>query len=173
MPSRFPPLTLAELEALARSRHAVLLALLRAGVAREQSLVFQALAQLRVVLDERARDAQADSAGLSRDTAAGHRGQDVELVAGLGDREGLANLGAERLGGEKSVERLVVDADDSRARSEKYARGRCLPASGPVILHCCHVKRPHVSGFSAVSGRRGGDRVPHTPSACGTSPRRA
>src|SRR5438876_867131 len=65
-----PPLAFTELEALARASHAVLLAFLRPRVAREQPFVFQPLAQLRVVLDERPRDAQAQRAGLARHAAA-------------------------------------------------------------------------------------------------------
>src|SRR5215467_2623302 len=52
-------LTFTELEALARSRHAVLLAFLRARVAREESFVFQRLAQFEVVLDEGTGNPQA------------------------------------------------------------------------------------------------------------------
>src|SRR4249919_1639558 len=68
-----PPLPFAELEALARSGHTVLLALFRARVAREQSFVLQRLAELGVVLDERAGDAQPDGPGLSGHAAAGNR----------------------------------------------------------------------------------------------------
>src|SRR6476619_5153899 len=63
-----PPLPVAELEALARSGHTVLLALFRARVAREEPFVLECLAEFGVVFDERARDAQPDGAGLSRDT---------------------------------------------------------------------------------------------------------
>src|SRR5947208_15688249 len=58
-----PPcaLTLAELEALARSSHAVLLALLRARVAREEPVGLQRLAQMAVVLDHRAPSAETRS----------------------------------------------------------------------------------------------------------------
>src|SRR6516162_7515580 len=58
-------LTFTELEALARSRHAVLLAFLRARIAREKSLVLQCFAQFDVVFDERPRDAQPYGASLS------------------------------------------------------------------------------------------------------------
>src|SRR5262249_28074063 len=71
----------AELEALARSGHSVLLALLGARVAREQPFGLQRLAQLGVVFDQRARDAESHGAGLTRHAAAVHRRQDVELVA--------------------------------------------------------------------------------------------
>src|SRR6185436_432615 len=62
-----PPLPFAELEAFARSRHPVLLAFFRARVARQQPVVLQRLAQLAVVLDQRARDGETNRAGLARD----------------------------------------------------------------------------------------------------------
>src|SRR5438045_3146490 len=76
--AKCPPLPFTELEAFPRSRHAVLLAFLRARVACEQSLALERLSQLAVVLDERARDAETDRAGLSRDAAAGDGRQNVE-----------------------------------------------------------------------------------------------
>src|SRR5262245_20130005 len=78
-------LTFTELEALARSGHAVLLAFLRARIAREHAFVLQPLAQFEVVLDERAGDAEANRAGLAGHAAAGDRREDVELVGGFRD----------------------------------------------------------------------------------------
>src|SRR6516165_6651807 len=49
---RYLTLTFTELEAFARSRHAVLLALLRAGIAREHAFVLQRLAKFAVVFDQ-------------------------------------------------------------------------------------------------------------------------
>src|SRR4051812_44503946 len=106
-----PPLTFTELEALARSGHPVLLAFLRARVAREESLVLERLAEFGVVFDQRAGDAQPHRASLPRDAAAGDRREDVELVGGFRQHEGRANLGPQRLGGEERLERPVVDAD--------------------------------------------------------------
>src|SRR4029078_12278945 len=60
-------LTFAELETLARSRHPVLLALFRARVARQEPFVLEHLAELQVVFDQRARDAEPHRAGLSPD----------------------------------------------------------------------------------------------------------
>src|SRR5438105_2829906 len=90
-------LAFAELETLARSRHAVFLALCGAGVAGQQPLVFEALAQLRVVADERAGDAQTHGARLARDAAAGNGGQNVELVGRFREHERLADLCPQRL----------------------------------------------------------------------------
>src|ERR1700730_12840064 len=73
-----PPLPFTELKTLSRSGHAVFLALLRTRVARQQSFVLQRLAKFEVVLDERTGDSETHGAGLSRDAAAGNRGEDVE-----------------------------------------------------------------------------------------------
>ena len=88
----------------------VLLALLGACVAREEPVFLERLAQLGVEHDERARDAEPHGAGLSGHAAAGHGRQHVELVGGLGHDERLLDLGAQRLGGERSskARRLMV-----------------------------------------------------------------
>src|SRR6476619_1939771 len=64
IPANSPPLPFAELEAFARSRHAVLLAFHRSRIAREQPLILQLLAQLEVVFDERSGDAEPHGARL-------------------------------------------------------------------------------------------------------------
>ena len=66
---------------------------------------FSALRSSSVVLDQRARDAEAHRAGLTRHAAAGDRREDVELLGGLGEDERPANLDAQRFGGEEGVER--------------------------------------------------------------------
>src|SRR6188474_1521374 len=78
-------LTLAELEAAPRALLSVLLALLDAGVPREESRLLEALAQLEVELAERARDAMTDGPGLSGGAAPGDDGQHVELLGRLRD----------------------------------------------------------------------------------------
>src|SRR5262245_12584010 len=138
--AKFPPfskceLALAELEALARSSHAVLLPLLGARVARQHPFVFQTLAQLCVVLDQCARDAQPDRPGLSRHAAAGDCREDIELVRRLGQQERPANLRALGFGREERLERSMVDADCPRSRAEKHAGGRCLAPPGSVVLN--------------------------------------
>src|SRR3990167_5423704 len=145
------PLAFTELEAFPRSRHAVLLAFLGPRVARQQPFVLQLLAQLEVVFDQRARDAESHGACLPRDPAAGHGRQNIELVGGFREHERLANLGTERFGGEERVEGFVVDVDGPCTGPEKNAGGRCLASSGSVILHCCHVTRPHARELLPVS----------------------
>src|SRR5437867_6208706 len=65
-------LPFAELEALTRASHAVLLPFLDARIRRQQPVLLQLLAELRVVLDKCSRDLEAHRAGLSVLAAAGH-----------------------------------------------------------------------------------------------------
>src|SRR4051812_29008180 len=69
IPLKVPPenvfLSLAELEALARSFLSVFLSLLDARVSRQESRLLEALAQRDVLFPARARDAEAQRAGLS------------------------------------------------------------------------------------------------------------
>src|SRR2546430_151205 len=106
-----PPLAFTELEALARSRHAVLLAFLGARVARQQSLVLERLAQLRVVRDQRPGNAETHRSGLSGHAAPGDRGQHIELIGRLGQHQRRANLHAQGFSGEERFEGPMVDFD--------------------------------------------------------------
>src|SRR5439155_2565652 len=99
------PLTLTELETLARSRHPVLLALLGARVARQQPFVLEPLAQLDVVFHQRPGDAKPHRPGLTGDAAAADRRKDIELICHFREDQRLPNLRTESLGGEERVER--------------------------------------------------------------------
>src|SRR5882757_7400857 len=72
-------LALAELESLAGALLPVLLALLDARVAGEQTFALQRLAQLDVELEQSAGDAHLHRIGLGADAAAGDVGEDVEV----------------------------------------------------------------------------------------------
>src|SRR5687768_9236505 len=128
IPLKFPPsfaspiklLPFAELEALARALLPVLLALLDPRVAGQEAFFLEPRPQLEVVLHERARDAEAQRAGLPGDAAAGDRRQHVELVRRFGDGQRLFDLVAMRFGGEGVFERLVIDRQDPAARPEEH-----------------------------------------------------
>src|SRR3954452_14295456 len=167
LPACATALTFAELEAFACASHSVLLAFLRARVAGQEPFALQRLAQLEVVGDQRAGDAEAHRAGLAGHAAAGDRGQDVELVDGLGQHHRGLDLRAQRFGGEERFEGAAIDGQGAVAGPEKHAGGRCLAATGSVILHCCcHVTRPRAWTVSAPCA---GDPDRRTLSACGTS----
>src|SRR5262249_61772310 len=97
-----------------------------------------------------------------------------------GEDQRCLDLRPECFGGEVGFERPVVDGDGAVAGPEEDAGGRCLAATGPVILHCCHVTRPHplacpptrAARRRMVSAPRADDPDRRTLSACGTSPRR-
>src|SRR3954468_21291995 len=82
-------LALAELLAAARLVEADLLSLDFARIARDESRLGQRGLQLRVVVDERARDAVAHRTGLARLTAADHVDHDVERALVVGQHERL------------------------------------------------------------------------------------
>src|SRR6187401_600904 len=167
IPLKLPPecarrdasrLTLAELEALARSRHAVLLAFLRAGVARQEAAALERLAQFGVGHAERAGDAEAQRAGLSGHAAAAHGCQHVVAARHLGDDEGLLDLGPQRFGGEELVEFAMIYRDGTAARSEIHARGCGLATACAVVLSQCHVlpdldRRRFLSGVRVLVPR--------------------
>src|SRR3954453_9401297 len=117
-------LALAELEALARPGQAVFLALLGAGVAREEAVFLERLAKLGVERHERAGDAEPHGAGLAGHAAAVHRHQHVELVGGLGQDERLLDGGAQRFGGEGLLEGAPVDRDGATAGPKVDPCGR-------------------------------------------------
>src|SRR5690348_1022888 len=110
-------LALGELEARASALLSVLLALLHARIAREETGLLEALAQLEVVDLQRARDAVADRAGLAARAAAVHRDDDVELVDRLRQRQRLLDDHLEHFVAEVVIERPAVDRDRARSRT--------------------------------------------------------
>src|SRR5438045_1404265 len=97
IPDKFPPsvLALAELEALARACQPVLLALLHPRIGCEEPVLLQGLAKLEVVAAERARDTQADGAGLAVHAAARHGGEHIEALARFGEHQRPAHVHAQ------------------------------------------------------------------------------
>src|SRR5262245_57467332 len=112
MPS-FRRLTLGELEPGAGAALAVLLALLHPGIAREKAFLLELLAELRVVLRQRARDPVSDRSRLPRRPAAGDGDVDVEPLRRLGREQRLLDDHLEDVVGEVLVERPTVDRDRS------------------------------------------------------------
>src|SRR6185503_15757652 len=90
-------LPLAELEALARARLPVLLALLHARVAREEALAAEQRLQGLVLAHERARHTHADPAGLAGEPAAGDARVHVDLVGEVRHRERLERVQHQRI----------------------------------------------------------------------------
>src|SRR5262249_1660755 len=133
--------TLRELEALARTRLAVLLALFHARIAREEALGLEGGTQVGVGLDEGARDPVADGAGLAGRAAAG----DIDPRVELGGRFRLVQRGgggnAQRFRRKIVVERAAIDRDLAAAVRESDARNGGLAAAGTEeFLDVCHRK---------------------------------
>src|SRR3954454_724259 len=118
-------LALAELETGAGALLAVLLAFLLARIARQDPGRLEAVAQLAVELEQSARDAVPDRAGLARATAARHRDVDVEPLHRLRQLQRLLDDHLQHFVGEVAVERAAVDLHLARAGPEVHpGRGR-------------------------------------------------
>src|SRR5205823_7106303 len=90
------PLPFAELETLARPLLPVLLALLDTRVARQEAFLLEPRPQLEVVLNQRARDAEAQRASLASNADARNRSEHVELIGRFGNEQRLFDPGTER-----------------------------------------------------------------------------
>src|SRR5687768_16452049 len=121
-------LALGELEARPGALLAVLLALLHARIAREETSLLEPLAQLEVEDLERTGDPVTNRAGLAARTAAVHRDDDVELVDRLRQRQRLLDDHLENFIAKVIVEGAAVDRDRTRSRTKVHARRRCLPS---------------------------------------------
>src|SRR5882757_517706 len=111
-------LALGELEAGPGALLSVLLALLHARIAREETGLLQAFAQLYVVDLQSPGDAVADGAGLSRRTAAVNRDDDVELVDRLRERKRLLDDHLEHFVAEVLIQRTLIDRDGPGALTQ-------------------------------------------------------
>src|SRR5947199_502602 len=103
-------LPLAELRPLARLLQAGLLALLDAGVARQEAAALELGAQVRVGFEQRPRDAVAQRAGLRADAAAVHARDDVHAVVVADRLQRLADRTLQGRAREELFEAAAVDA---------------------------------------------------------------
>src|SRR5918997_1737960 len=126
-------LALGELRPLAGLLEPGLLALLDARIAREEAAALELRAQVRVRVDECARDAVAQGAGLGGHAAAVELGHDVHAVLVAHGLERLADVALQREAREVLLERAAVDDVGARARLEDHARdGGLALARGAV-----------------------------------------
>jgi len=127
-------LAFGELEALAGALLAVLLAFVRARIAREETELLQLSAEFRVELAQRTGNAEANGAGLT-DHATANRGyEDVELVRHFGGEKGLPDGRARGFVGKVVFEVALIDLDVPIAGAEEHAGDRSLAASGSQML---------------------------------------
>src|SRR6476620_6436556 len=106
-----PRLALAELEAAASLRAAILLALDRARVAGEEAAGLQRRPQGRLIGHQGAADAVTHGAGLAGETAALDGDDDVELAVAVGGDQRLAQDHAQHRTGEINLLVAVIDDD--------------------------------------------------------------
>src|SRR5436305_8193598 len=136
------PLALGELRLLAGLLQAGLLAFLDARVTRQEAAALELATQAGIGLEQPARDAVAQRAGLRADPAAVDAGDDVHAVLVADDLERLADVATQRGTREVRVERLAVDRVGARARTQDHASdGRLALARRAVASTCGKVDR--------------------------------
>ncbi len=114
-------LTFRVLEAFARARLAVLLALLHARIAREQALGFQRRPQRRVKFDQRAGDAVPHGAGLAVGPPPETLTRTSNFSAVPVTVSGCVAIAPQGFQGEIIFKRPAVDGDFAGAGSEAHA----------------------------------------------------
>src|SRR5262245_13584475 len=123
-------LPLAELEALARARLPVLLALLHARVAGQEALAPEQRIHRLVLAHERSCDRHADGAGLAREPAARDAHAHVELVGDARHGERVERVPHECLAAQVVERGAAVHERLPLAREQAHARHGFLPAAG-------------------------------------------
>src|SRR5262245_5232889 len=110
--ARFPvQLPLAVLEAFARARLAVLLALFHARIARQQPFRPQSRSQIRIHGEQRARQSMTNGSGLSRRPSARYGDLCVELVGVARRGQRLGRDAPQRLHWKVVLERTTINND--------------------------------------------------------------
>src|ERR1043166_50766 len=125
-------LALRELEAPARLGLAVLLALDHARIAGEEAAALERVAQVRLEIGQRLRDAVAHRAGLSRQSAARDRADHVILAGSVGGDDRLLDQHAQHRPREKNLDGALIDQNLAGAGLDPYARDRILALAGRV-----------------------------------------
>src|SRR5215208_4971222 len=139
---------LRELRPLAGLLEAGLLALLHARVAREEAAALELGAQVRVGVDQCARDRMAQCAGLRGHAASVHGGEDVDLVLQPDGLERGADRALQRRAREEDVQRAAVDLVGAGAGLQDHARDGGLALAGRGV-----------AGAGGEVDRRVGDRL--------------
>src|SRR5688572_16649009 len=165
-------LALAELELLASLRTARLLALHRAGVARQEAEVAKLAAVPLVDLHEGAGDGETERAGLAGLPAPLHVRLHVVLAERVGRRERLLDGRDERRPREVVAERAPVDVPLARARLQVDSADGFLAAADGVRGRVGHATSPRSCRRSgaAAAAPRADARGRRRRAACGAVP---
>src|SRR5687767_945356 len=130
--------TLGVLLAPPRLVQADLLSLHFARIARHESGRAERRLERRIILDQGARKAVPNRAGLAVFAAAAHVHLDVEGCERLGDLERLAHDHAARFAREEFVHRLAIDLEQALAGLEEYPRCRAFATARAVVVIADH-----------------------------------
>src|SRR5262245_38936692 len=103
------------------------------SIAGNEPRIAKRLAQGFVVLDQCARNAMTDCAGLTGDSAAIHADADVELVHELHGFERLTHDHAAGFAAEELIERAIIHSDRALAGAQIDTGGSGLAPAGAVI----------------------------------------
>jgi hypothetical protein len=122
----------------------VLFAFLDSRIAGYKTGVFESWTKVGVEFEQRSRDAVSDRSGLARWTTASDVDNQIKLVRGFSQLQGLTNDHSQRFVGEVTIERFVINLDFAGAGSQVNS-GRCRftpPCS--VILNISHNNLPYL-----------------------------
>ena len=119
-------LTLAELEAFASPRLAVLLTFFHAGIASEKAIGFESRAKIRIHPEERPGDSMPHSPGLSAGAATCDVHRHVELGRTLRDSKGLSGEATKQLSAKIAFQGPAVNSDLAGTGRHANARDRAL-----------------------------------------------
>jgi hypothetical protein len=135
-------LSFRKLESFPSTLLSVLFAFLDSRIARHKTGVFESRTKVGIEFEQRSRDAVSDRSGLARRTTAGDVDNQIKLVRGFSQLQGLTDDHSQRFVGKVSIERFVINLDFARAGSQINS-GRCRfapPCS--VILNISHSNLP-------------------------------
>ena len=124
-----------ELEALAGAFLTVLLSLMSASIARQQTEPLELAAEFGIKFDKCAGDAEASRTGLTGNASTSGEDQNIKAVGQFGREERLAHIGAGRLVWKVIFERPMIDRDLTFTGPEDDTRGGGLTTSGSQLLN--------------------------------------
>src|ERR1041384_6887040 len=152
-------LSLRKLEPLPSTLLSVLLAFLDSRITGYKTGEFESRTKVGVEFEQRSSDAVSNRSSLARRTTASHIDNQIKLVRGFSQLQGLTDDHPQRFVGEVSIERFVINLNFAGAGSQINS-GRCRfapPCS--VILNISHSNLPLfplnlILNWFCESGRR-------------------
>src|SRR3954447_20023944 len=128
-------LPLGELEPLTCALLSVLLALVLAGIAGQETELLELATQFGIELNQCPCDAETGRAGLACEAAAVGEDQHIEFVGRFRCQERLTHHSPGGLGGEILVPSAAVDGDGALAGTQKNAGNGGLPPARSQMLY--------------------------------------